>query len=171
MSTITTFSALKTYDSVPLSVGATLPRRDTVDRRIVANVKNGTGRIINSQSEVGGYPAYASGTPPADSDHDGMPDTWESTNGFNAQSAADGPQDRDGDGYTNVEEYLNGTNPGSGGVGMRAPASPGRSGVSVVSDTYTFTGARIVRSAKGCPIAGLLIRRGGGGSVTLSGKR
>ena len=54
MSTITTFTSQKAYDSVPLTVGATLPKRDTVDRRIIANVKNSTGAIINSQSQVGG---------------------------------------------------------------------------------------------------------------------
>ena len=42
-----------------------------------------------------------------DTDQDGMPDTWESSNGLNPNDAADRNGDTDGDGYTNLEEYLN----------------------------------------------------------------
>ncbi|MDQ8024080.1 MAG: hypothetical protein REI94_19735 [Moraxellaceae bacterium] len=38
------------------SAGARPQDRDSVDRRIVADVRNGAGRIIDSQEEVGGYP-------------------------------------------------------------------------------------------------------------------
>ena len=37
--------------------GARPEMRDSVDARIVADVRNGTGRIIDSESEVGEYPA------------------------------------------------------------------------------------------------------------------
>jgi hypothetical protein len=36
--------------------GARPEMRDPIDARIVADVKAGTGRIIDSESEVGGYP-------------------------------------------------------------------------------------------------------------------
>ena len=49
------------------------------------------------------------GTPYEDSDHDAMPNTWETVHGLNPHDASDGPKDADGDGYTNVEEFLNGT--------------------------------------------------------------
>ncbi len=88
--------------------GASLPRRDDVDQRIVADVVNGTGRIIDSQVEVGGWPDLQSIPVPRDSDGDGMPDEWELQRGLNPNDAADGPDDSDGDGYTNVEDYLNG---------------------------------------------------------------
>ena len=36
--------------------GATLPRRDAVDARLVREVEQRSGRIIDSQKEVGGWP-------------------------------------------------------------------------------------------------------------------
>lgn len=87
--------------------GATAPRRDTVDARIVRDATERTGRIIDSQEQVGGWPALAGGDAPADSDRDGMPDAWELARDLDPENPADGPGDRDGDGYTNVEEYLN----------------------------------------------------------------
>lgn len=47
----------------------------------------------------------------ADSDFDGMPDSWEITNGFNPNDSGDSSADADGDGYTNLEEYQLGKNP------------------------------------------------------------
>lgn len=90
------------------NVGASPMKRDPVDARLVADLRNRTGRRIDSQNDVGGWPNLAPGTPPADTDRDGMPDSWESDRGLNPNNSADGNGDRDGDGYTNVEEYLNG---------------------------------------------------------------
>lgn len=87
-------------------LGTTLPQRDAVDTRVVSEVRSGTGRIIDSPSDVGGYPDLAAGQPPTDSDHDGMPDEWELAMGLDPGDPADGSGDLDGDGYTNVEEYL-----------------------------------------------------------------
>jgi pectate lyase len=110
-------TALDAYKSVLEKAGATRPRRDAVDQRIIESVRagkvlNGTG-IVNDPNEVGGYPAFtfAPADVPADSDHDGMPDAWEKKFGLNPEDASDGDLDADGDGYTNVEEYLNGTSP------------------------------------------------------------
>ena len=38
----------------------TRPRRDAVDARVVGEVEARAGRIIDSQRDVGGWPAYAS---------------------------------------------------------------------------------------------------------------
>lgn len=117
---ITTTSAEVAYSEVLAKAGANIgvscdgtlfPRRDSIDTRIVNDVRNGTGRIIDSPSEVGGWIAPAAGVACVDTDKDGMPDTWESTYGFNS-SVKDNNSDKDGDGYTNVEEFFNGTNPG-----------------------------------------------------------
>lgn len=89
-------------------VGAVLPKRDAVDARLVEHVRTGSGRMIDSQKDVGGWPEYRSPAAPADADGDGMPDEWEKRRGLNPALAADGAADRDGDGYTNLEEYLNG---------------------------------------------------------------
>ncbi|MGI5818912.1 MAG: SUMF1/EgtB/PvdO family nonheme iron enzyme [Armatimonadota bacterium] len=108
---VTTHPASEVLDAVLAHVGATLPVRDVIDDRIVREVRDGSGRIIDSQWEVGGFAEYAAAEPPVDTDGDGMPDAWEIEHGLDPNDPADGPQDLDGDGYTNVEEYLNGTDP------------------------------------------------------------
>jgi pectate lyase len=105
--TVATLSAKEAYELVLSSAGNTIPKRDAVDQRVVNDVRNGTGTIIDSQSEVGGWPDYRSGTSPTDSDHDGVPDEWEVRHGMNPNDRSDGKLDRDNDGYTNVEEYIN----------------------------------------------------------------
>jgi pectate lyase len=104
---VTTTSASDAYAAVLANVGAVRPIRDGHDTRVVNDTKNGTGKIIDDPSEVGGWLTMKPGTPPTDSDHDGMPDAWETEHGLNPTNASDGPKDSDGDGYTNVEEYLN----------------------------------------------------------------
>jgi hypothetical protein len=79
--------------------------RDSADARIVATVRTRTGRHIDSQAEVGGWPELAEGAPWPDRDVDGMPDAWERANGHDP-AAADGHRDRDGDGFTNLEDWL-----------------------------------------------------------------
>ncbi len=63
---------------------------------------------------AGGWPEMAAGTPPKDSDDDGMPDDWETANGLNPNDPSDANGDADGDGYTNIEEYINGLIPLAG---------------------------------------------------------
>ena len=104
---VTTVSARSAYEAVLQSVGASLPRRDSVDARIVAEVRRRKGSIIDSQAQVGGWPELKSKAAPVDSDSDGMPDSWERRHGLNPHDAGDGVTDKDSDGYTNVEEYLN----------------------------------------------------------------
>lgn len=103
---VTTLSAREAFAAVLDDVGASRPARDAVDARIVESARRGTGSIINSQSEVGGWPVLRTAEAPADADRDGMPDDWEVVRGLDPREATDGAKDRDGDGYTNVEEYL-----------------------------------------------------------------
>jgi pectate lyase len=110
-------TAMDAFNEVLIKAGATLPKRDTVDIRVINMVRTGKGTtadgIVNDPREVGGYPRYSFSPKdiPSDSDHDGMPDTWEIKHQLNPTKAGDGFIDTDDDGYTNVEEYLNGTNP------------------------------------------------------------
>jgi hypothetical protein len=96
--------------------GASLPKRDTVDCRIVWEVVNGTALyggksgkhtgLIDSQNDVGGWPVLKSFLALADSDHDGMPNEWEIAHKLNPND----PDDRNlvgSDGYTMLEKYLN----------------------------------------------------------------
>jgi len=114
---VTTQSASDAFALVLDSAGAILPERDSVDIRIVGqargttSVKSGgtygskTG-IIDSPDSVGGWPAYNSKTAPSDSDHDGMPDTWEKAHNLNPYDSID-RNDLDVNGYTMLEDYLN----------------------------------------------------------------
>jgi hypothetical protein len=88
------------------NAGASLSR-DAVDKRLVKNVRQGTGSLIDSQDEVGGWPELESAPAPADTDQDGMPDAWEKANKLDAKNPKDRNGDADKDGYTNLEEYLN----------------------------------------------------------------
>ncbi len=104
---VRTLPATEALEAVLAAVGASVPIRDSVDARIVDQVRQRRGAIIDSQAQVGGWPQYRQSPPPKDSDNDGMPDDWETAHGLYPKDPSDGPKDRDGDGYTNVEEYLN----------------------------------------------------------------
>lgn len=114
---------LQSADSAFLSVmeygGASL-KRDSVDKRVIKNIRNGTvsvtlgsngstGGFIDSQKDVGGWPEYIfdPNSVSVDTDGDGMPDNWEITKGLNPNDAADGKTTTLDGGYTNVEVYLN----------------------------------------------------------------
>lgn len=108
---VTTTRAAENHDRVLAESGCTLPMRDTVDERIVNDVRQRTPRLVNDPSDVGGWPELSPGNVLPDTDHDGMPDAWEKTHGLNPHDLSDGSSDLDKDGYTNIEEFLNGTNP------------------------------------------------------------
>ena len=108
---VSTVVAAVAFKEVLEKCGATLPVRDVVDRRIIQSVREGTGHIIDSPSEVGGWPEYRSEAPPQDSDGDGMPDTWEIANHLNPNDPADANLVAGEDGYTNIEKYLNDIRP------------------------------------------------------------
>ena len=106
-----TESAEEAYKRILSEAGTTLPVRDKIDKRIVEEIKNGTGRIIHSQDEVGGWPNYENAVHFQDKDIDGMDDAWEDSFGLDSTNGDDQSNDNDGDGYTNIEEFLNSTNP------------------------------------------------------------
>jgi len=109
--------AQEAYEAVLAKAGATLPRRDAVDQRVVEMVRSGKPAyqdgIITNPEQVGGYPklTFSADQVPADTDGDGMPDEWERKHNLNPSDPKDGALDADKDGYTNVEEFLNGTAP------------------------------------------------------------
>jgi hypothetical protein len=110
---VKTDDAITAYTKVLSLAGATLPKRDVVDTRVINHVKTGTGRIIDDEDQVGGWPELKASKPPTDSDHDGMPDKWETTKKLNPANPDDRNGDLDSDGYTNLEEYLNSLHPGN----------------------------------------------------------
>ena len=108
-------SAKEAYEAVLMSAGASF-RRDTLDQRIINDVKNGTGRIIDVQGgfphgtafeiTLHAWPVLKSVSPPADTDRDGMPDDWERKKGLDPTSA-DGHLHTMDKHYTNIEIYIN----------------------------------------------------------------
>lgn len=52
--------AAQVFERVLASAGARPRERDAVDARIVAEVRTGTGSLVDSQDDVGGYPTAAS---------------------------------------------------------------------------------------------------------------
>ena len=109
---VNTHDAATAYELVLKTAGNSL-RRDPVDERVAGEVRSETGRHINSQTEVGGYPVLNPGAPLNDADNDGIPDQWESSHGLNPTDAADGRAVAAG-GYTNLELYLNDLVPAPG---------------------------------------------------------
>ncbi len=94
------------FEAVLSGAGASR-MRDAVDHRIIASVRDRSGRIIDSQDQVGGWPELSRGQAWFDSDGDGMPDAWEGERGLDPFDAGDGPIDPDEDGYNNLEDWLN----------------------------------------------------------------
>ncbi|MBN1183039.1 MAG: T9SS type A sorting domain-containing protein [Bacteroidales bacterium] len=109
---LTNHTAVEAFEYVLAYAGAILPKRDTVDARIIQEAKDGTytygyfGRI-DSPTDVGGWPTLTSATAPVDTDNDGMPNEWEKVHGLDTANAADRNTISDPNGYTNLEVYLN----------------------------------------------------------------
>jgi pectate lyase len=88
--------------------GRWVANRDSLDARLVDDYYAMRGTLPTTENDVGGFPTIATGTPCVDSDHDGIPDAWETAHGLNPNDPSDGRQ-LTSSGYTNLEVYLNGT--------------------------------------------------------------
>jgi pectate lyase len=99
-------TASEAFETVLTKAGCSL-HRDAIDTRIVNEVRNGTGQLVNTPSDAGGYPTLDPGTVLVDTDRDGMPDAWEDENGLDKNSSADSKLYTLHTAYTNLEVYLN----------------------------------------------------------------
>lgn len=91
-------------------------KRDAVDTRVTAEVKNGTYTfagsktrffgIIDSQQDVGGWPVLNAQSVLTDTDGDGMPDDWEKSKGLDHTKANANGRDLSLV-YDNIEVYFN----------------------------------------------------------------
>ncbi len=119
------------FDKVIANAGATLPKRDAVDTRIIEDVvnrtaptgSNGSSGLLDDPTDIDifdgrGYPDMETAVRPIadyDTDADGIPDEWEDKMGLDKNNKTDstmiGP-----DGYTWLEIYVEEavTNPADG---------------------------------------------------------
>ncbi len=114
---VPTQPAKEAYEIVLKNAGAILPKRDTLDERIIANVKKRTGKFIDVQGgfphgteyemTIKAWPGLSSLPAPEDTDRDGMQDEWEKKNGLNPNDASDASGYKLDKLYTNVEIYIN----------------------------------------------------------------
>ncbi len=97
-------------------VGASLPKRDSVDKQVIQDVKKYQGiksscsnkdvkNVTTSCLTSFNWPQYKAGKPRADQDNDGMPDEWEKENGLDP-TKDDALKDNNANGYTNIEEWV-----------------------------------------------------------------
>ena len=107
-----TRDATLAYLEVLDHAGVTVPRRETVDKRVIEDVRTGSATfgngIIDRVEQVGGWPELLTYDVPVDSDNDGMPDEWEISEGLNPNDPADRYAIKPGEVYDNLERYLNG---------------------------------------------------------------
>ncbi|MCD8089728.1 MAG: hypothetical protein LUD81_03740 [Clostridiales bacterium] len=102
---LTPQTASEAYDTVLADVGATIPKRDAIDARIIDDVKHLTGRVINNATEVGGLIDFSTGTTETrvftvDAD-------WVSENGLSAYAETDIITEGEYAGYSLIEAYVN----------------------------------------------------------------
>jgi len=128
-------SAKEAYNAALKGAGATLPKRDAVDERVVGEVKTGkvwsegkeftpppmkglaknnVGKagngIITDISQVGGYPEYK-GEPIKDLGVDGIQLSWKKKYSLDVNAVSLAQKDLQGDGYTVMDKYLAGLDP------------------------------------------------------------
>jgi hypothetical protein len=108
-------SAILAYADVLKYAGSSL-KRDTLDERIIRNVQDRTGNIIDVQGgfkhgtaykeTINAWPKLKNKKPKKDTDRDGMPDDWEKKNGLKPL-VNDAALKNLNSGYTNIEIYVN----------------------------------------------------------------
>lgn len=103
------------YETVLAKAGCSLSR-DAVDTRIVSEVRDGKytysgsneskNGLIDTQSDVGGWPELNAATRLADSDYDGIPDDWEIEFGLDPENIEDAREITLVSGHTNLDVYM-----------------------------------------------------------------
>ncbi|KUJ78100.1 hypothetical protein AVO45_09075 [Ruegeria marisrubri] len=161
-SNVTVLSSDEVLDYVLSNAGARYPELSPIDARIIQSVIDGTGRIIDSPDDVGGYVFVPNTTAPKDSDDDGIPDYYEEILGSNPD-VFDAHGDADGNGVHNIEDYINGLLDGYASDTQPAPApapapAPEESGDAVAdgasehrieAETFDLTNGFSVTSIEG----------------------
>jgi hypothetical protein len=117
---VETQTAGEAYEDVLANVGANVPMLDDHDARVIEETRNrtytysgsrtGLPGLPDNEADVGGLEDYPviERDDNWDTDHDGMPDEWETAHGLNPADSSDGNKNNLSKvGYTNLEMYLN----------------------------------------------------------------
>jgi hypothetical protein len=99
-------SAEEAFVSVFKNAGDVLPKRDSVDNGDVSDAKNGSGKIINNENDVGEWPIYASSQPQPNHANDGIADDWKKAGDCRWMMPSLANQVTP-TGYTELEMFLN----------------------------------------------------------------
>jgi hypothetical protein len=112
---VTAQTAQAAYSSVLKNVGASFSR-DTMDERLIKDVQNRTGKIIDVQggfphgtayeATINAWPALKALPAPKDTDADGMPDDFEKKYGLDVNTN-DATGHKLNKFYENIEVYMN----------------------------------------------------------------
>lgn len=88
-------------------MGASQTRGDAVDARVIAGVRDGTGRqVLTIASDA--WPELRGMSHEADIDGDGLPDAWEREHGLNPDDGTDADRVAGPEGWTHLKRWLNG---------------------------------------------------------------
>jgi pectate lyase len=100
-------SAAEAYRIIVAEAGCST-HRDTVDTHLIADLVSlgKKGSVVSDPADMGGFGVIEGGTPPLDTDRDGIPDAWETAHGLNPRDPADAAT-LDKTGYSMLEIYLN----------------------------------------------------------------
>lgn len=109
---VTIDPAARAYEKIVAGAGCSF-HRDTVDLRLIRELQSlGTaGKTLphtdaKGEALAGGLSPLRSGPPPLDTDHDGLPDAWETTHRLDPKNPGDAVQ-LDPSGYAQIELYTN----------------------------------------------------------------
>ncbi|TDD97809.1 T9SS C-terminal target domain-containing protein [Flavobacterium cellulosilyticum] len=121
-SKVTTQTAKGAYKNVLSDVGANQPFLDKHDVRMIDETlkgtysykgsKSGLPGLIDNEQDAGGWPEFKNEKRSADwdTDHDGLPNWWETAKGLNPNSKSgdfsEANLDSDKDGFTQLDDYL-----------------------------------------------------------------
>ena len=106
---VTPMPAAELAARLPARAGDILPgggHRDRLDRKVLDDLRECRGRVIDSPEEVGGWPDPEPVPPPPDRDGDLLPDLWEAAHGLDPGAPDDPWADPDGDGRPSVAAWL-----------------------------------------------------------------
>ncbi|MGZ3218283.1 hypothetical protein [Paracoccus sp. T5] len=78
--TVRPMAAPAVEGTLPARVGDVLPgggHRDSLDRRVLSDLANCQGHVIDAPAQIGGWPPIPAAAAPPDRDRDHFPDAWE----------------------------------------------------------------------------------------------